>query len=280
MATTLLDWLAGKYPTAKRETLRQMFREGRVIVNGVRPANLRIQVGAEDQVAIANPTAPPPQRRRLPFSIIYEDEDLLVVNKPPGLLTSTVATEKRPTLLAAVRAYVLSREPRARVGLIHRLDRDASGLLIFSKNNPAYQSLKSQFFHHTVIREYLAVTNGIPDPREGRIESRLLERADGTVYSTRESHRGERAITHFQVIETSKMRALVRIRLETGRKHQIRVHLAQRKTPIIGDTMYGAPGTDRLRLAAVKLAITHPRTGKSVCWEIDLPSGFWMPTRA
>src|ERR1051325_11794745 len=114
--------------------------------------------------------------------IIYEDGDILVVNKPAGLLTSTVPREKRPTLLKMVREYVAQREPRARVGLIHRLDRDASGLLIFSKNDAAYRSLKTQFFHHEVERVYAVVVRGVPDPRAGRIESDLVERPDGTVH--------------------------------------------------------------------------------------------------
>ena len=212
----------------------------------------------------------------MPFRIMFEDDDVLVVDKPAGLLTSTVPRERRPTLLAAVRGYVMAQAPRARVGLIHRLDRDASGLLVFSKDDLAYQSLKSQFFHHTVERVYLAVTQGVPNPRQGRIESRLQERADGTVYSTRAASKGERAVTHYEVIESAGKRALVRVRLETGRKHQIRVHLAQRGTPIVGDAMYGKSDddADRLMLAAVKLEFAHPRSGESMCFEVNPPKGF------
>jgi 23S rRNA pseudouridine1911/1915/1917 synthase len=216
------------------------------------------------------------------FAIVYEDDHVLVVDKPAGLLTSTVPGERRPTLLAAVREYVASNQPTprgARIGLIHRLDRDASGLLVFSKNDVAYQSLKSQLFHRTIDREYLAVTQGIPNPREGRVESRLEERADGTVYSTRTPGKGERAITHYAVVEQLEdgKRSLVRVRLETGRKHQIRVHLAQRGAPIVGDPLYGSGGGDdspRLMLAAVRLGFTHPQTGKHVSFELPPPAGF------
>ena len=187
MPQTLLDWLLHRYPTAKRETLKRMFQAGRVTVNGAKPRNLKVELAPTDRVEVSDQSArkrgPAPAPARLPFRIVHEDADVLVVDKPAGMLTSTVPRERRPTLLAAVRAYVLAREPRARVGLIHRLDRDASGLLVFSKNDAAYQSLKSQFFHHTVERVYLAVTEGVPNPREGRIASRLEERADGTVYS-------------------------------------------------------------------------------------------------
>ena len=306
MADTLLDWLLRRYPTAKRETLRRMIAAGRVTVNGAKPRTLKVEVGAADRVEVSDRPAAPPHaglaakrtgssaqhagrasagRVGLPFRTVHEDADLLVVDKPAGLLTSTVPGERRPTLLAAVRAYVASREPRARVGLIHRLDRDAAGLLVFSKSDLAYQSLKTQFFHHTVERVYLAVTAGVPNPRAGRIESRLEERADGTVYTTRVHAKGQRAVTHYEVVEHDgrRRRALVRVRLETGRKHQIRVHLAERGTPIVGDPLY-ARGTGKrgdtepaggLRLIAARLAIVHPRTGESAAWEIEPPAGFW-----
>jgi 23S rRNA pseudouridine1911/1915/1917 synthase len=280
MPDTLLDWLLQRYPTAKRETLRRMLSDGRVRVNGATPRSIKVELGPTDRVEVSD-NAPrrsrtAPAKARLPFRVVYEDDDVLVVDKPAGLLTSTVPRERRPTLLAAVRAYVMARQPRARVGLIHRLDRDASGLLVFSKNDAAYQSLKSQFFRHSVERVYLAVTDGVPNPRQGRINSRLEERADGTVYSTRDPRKGERAVTHYEVVEVAGKRALVRVRLETGRKHQIRVHLAQRGTPIVGDQMYGeGESAARLLLAAVRLRIDHPRTGESVSWEVELPAGFF-----
>ena len=117
--------------------------------------------------------------------IIHEDADVLVVDKPAGLLTSTVPRERRPTLLKMVREYIERTDPRARVGLIHRLDRDASGLLIFSKNHQAYESLKRQFFKHTVDRIYLAVVHGKLNPPAGMIESRLVELPNGSVRASR-----------------------------------------------------------------------------------------------
>jgi 23S rRNA pseudouridine1911/1915/1917 synthase len=291
MADTLLEWLVRRFPTAKRETLRQMVRDGRVTLNGVVPRGVKVEVGADDRVEVTDRRPDRAEhsrsatraRRALAFTVVYEDADLLVVDKPAGLLTSTVPGERRPTLLAAVQEYVGAQKPvdrRTRVGLIHRLDRDASGLLVFSKNDAAYHSLKSQLFHRTVEREYLAVTEGVPTPREGRIESRLDERADGTVYSTRTHAAGERAITQYAVIESldGGRRSLVRVRLETGRKHQIRVHLAQRGAPIAGDPVYGAGDDEqdapRLMLAAVKLGFTHPRTGEPASFELPPPAGF------
>jgi RluA family pseudouridine synthase len=174
-----------------------------------------------------------------------------------------------------------------RVGLIHRLDRDASGLLVFSKTHEAYVSLKRQFFEHSVERVYTAVAEGVPTPRAGRVESRLVERADGTVYSTRQPGKGERAVTDYEVVEERNRRSLIRVSLHTGRKHQIRVHLSQRGSPIVGDTMYARlegpptrkgpsrPATpERLMLAATRLSLTHPRTGARMTFERPAPGSF------
>ena len=303
---TLLDWLAARYPTAKRQTLRRMLQDRRVKVNGRTAVRATQALGAEDVVAVADrgerPRTVDPRRvaaaaTRGGPDIVYEDADLLVVDKPPGLLTSTGPREKRPTLLAAVRAYVEGSDARAgrsaRVGLIHRLDRDASGLLVFSRTHEAYLSLKRQLLEHTVDRVYTAVVEGVPTPRSGRVESRLVERADGTVYSTKRPGEGERAVTEYEVLQERNRRSLVRVTLFTGRKHQIRVHLGDRGAPIVGDIMYGggkrpagrpagrpaAGGKgegkgERLMLAATKLAFTHPRTGRRLTFERPAPPAF------
>jgi RluA family pseudouridine synthase len=276
---TLLDRLAKDFPTAKRQTLRRMISAGRVRVNGVHATRATQPIGRDDKVEVSDHPARPTshagaelQRRpgAPPLKIIFEDDDLLVVDKPPGLLTSTVAKEKRPTALALVRNYVAATNPRARVGLIHRLDRDAAGLLVFSKSHAAYDSLKTQFFKHTVDRVYEATVHGKPNPPAGMIESYLLERADGSVHSTDRHAKGQRAITHYETIETKAKKSRLRVRLQTGRKHQIRVHLSERGCPIVGDRAYGLAQDDapRLMLAAVELAFDHPRTRKRMGFKL------------
>ncbi len=203
-----------------------------------------------------------------PLRIIFEDDDLLVVEKRAGLLTSTVPREKRPTALAILRNYT-------HVGLIHRLDRDASGLLVFSKSDQAHRSLKRQFFLHTVQRTYLAVTDGVPTPAAGRVESRLVERPDGTMHTTDREGAGELAVTEYQTISRQDGKAVVRATLHTGRKHQIRVHLSQRGAPIIGDSVYNPTRpAARLMLAAVVLGFVHPGTGHPVLYELEAPKYF------
>jgi 23S rRNA pseudouridine1911/1915/1917 synthase len=278
--TPLLDRLASDFPTAKRQTLRRMIAAGRVRVNGVRATRATQPISGDDTIEVSSqpkkraPHAGAERQRRPgcpPLKIIFEDADVLVVDKPAGLLTSTVPREKRPTALALVREYVAATDPKARVGLIHRLDRDAAGLLVFSKSHIAYDSLKTQFFKHTVDRVYEATVHGKPNPPSGTIDSYLLERADGSVHSTDRHAKGQRAITHYEVLETKTKRSRVRVRLQTGRKHQIRVHLSERGCPIVGDTVYGRDDDDSpsLMLAAVELAFEHPRTGKRVSFNVS-----------
>ena len=275
----LLDRLSHDHPTAKRQTLRRMIAAGRVRVNGVPASRATQRVTPGDRVEILDQRAPASRREATgttliaPLQIVFEDDDVLIVDKPPGLLTSTGPREKRQTALALVRRYVAATSPRSRIGLIHRLDRDASGLLVFSKSGAAYASLKTQFFKHTVDRVYRAIVHGTPTPPSGMIDSRLVERADGSVHSTDRHAAGQRAVTRYQTLESAKGRSLLLVRLETGRKHQIRAHLSERGVPIVGDRMYGRDdGASRLMLCAVELAFDHPRTGRRMTFTLDVLS--------
>jgi 23S rRNA pseudouridine1911/1915/1917 synthase len=279
MRESLLQWLIRKFPNAKRQTLRRMVQGRRVLVGGEPARDIQQLLAADSVVEVLSSRGSARRTKSGSLQIVYEDADMLVLNKPPGLLTSTVPRERRPTLLAKVQAYLAEAEPRARVGLIHRLDRDASGLLIFSKNDRAYRSLKSQFFEHTVDREYAVVVHGTPEPAKDHISSRLVERADGIVYSTRQRGRGELAVTDYEVIQTRGARSLLRVMLQTGKKHQIRVHLSERGNPVVGDVLYGKEKqkAGRLLLLARRLAIAHPRTGKTMTFELPLPEEFKQP---
>jgi RluA family pseudouridine synthase len=269
-APTLQAHLRALFPTAKNQTLKQMVEEGRVSVNRIRAKKLSQPLAAGDDVRVnQRPSRPkqPSKASLAPLKLVHEDEDVLVIDKPAGLLTSTGPREKRPTALAIVREYVQATSPKARLGLIHRLDRDAGGLLVFSKSDLAYQSLKTQFFKHTVERVYQAVVRGTPNPKKGRIDSRLVERADGTMRSTDEHAQGERAITDYEVVEQRKGEATLRVTLHTGRKHQIRLQLSERGWPIVGDVVYGEGEPGGLQLRAIRLVFDHPRTGRRVTFE-------------
>lgn len=289
----LLDWLIQKYPTAKRTTLKRWAEDGRVRVNGQVIKKLKKELNESDAVTvIEGGDAPAPPRpgagredaKRAAWAaplkhalrVVYEDGDVLVADKPHGLLTSTVPQEPRPTLLAQVREHVAAHDPAARVGLIHRLDKDAAGLLVFSKNHAAYESLKRQFFDHTVDRVYTAVVKGSPAHKRHHIKSRLVETNDGRVHSTKHEGKGQVASTEYQVLLEGNGRALLRVVLHTGRKHQIRVHLSELGHPIVNDVEYNPASRGRRRkgalmLVATSLAFEHPRTRQRVTFEIPIP---------
>ena len=269
----LIDYLSCKFPGAKRQTLKRMVEAGRVTINDRVASKLRQPLEAGDKVHVRD-TRPQEPPAPLPASlrIIYEDDDLLVVDKPAGLLTSTAVSERRPTLIALVRQYLAACDHQARAGVVHRLDRDAAGLLVFSKNHAAYRHLKQQFFRHDVQRIYLAVVEGRPATPQGRINSFLVEITDGSVHSTRLRGKGQHAVTEYEVIGQGNGRSLLRVRLLTGRKHQIRVHLSEAQTPIVGDRVYGSGQSGQnLLLVATRLELVHPRSGNKMVFELPPP---------
>ncbi len=271
----LLDLLTARFPESTRTTLRAMIADKRVLVDGTPARTLKQEVESDVSIEVL-PRVAARKRRvgELPYRVVHEDADMLVIDKPAGVITSSGEGDKRATIIDVLTDYYAAVDPRINVGLIHRLDKDASGLLVFSKNSNAYESLKAQFADKSAKRFYHAIVSGTPSPKKGTIESKLVELADGTVKSTRHRDYGEEARTHFAVVETHKEHALVRVELDTGRKHQIRVHLAERGHPIEGDVIYhpGARAAPRLMLAAVELVLTHPRTGTVMTFSAPIPA--------
>lgn len=254
-------------PGRSRSDLRKLLADERVLLNGQSVKIARMPVAPDDVVTIATP-----QRADAvpPFPIVYVDDDLLVIDKPPGLITSSTPTERRPTALAIARAWAAAERPRAKVGLVHRLDADAAGLLAFSLNNAAHAVLKRQFADHSAGRTYEAFVRPPVTPPAGTIRSRLVEHADGTVHRTRSAAHGQEAVTHYETVATESGLVKLRVALETGRKHQIRSHLSGRGWPIVGDQLYGGEPAARLMLTAVRLELVHPRTRQPVSF--DLPT--------
>jgi len=201
---------------------------------------------------------------------------VIVVEKPAGLLTIATDREKRHTVYAFLFEHVKSKQPAEKLFVVHRLDREASGLLVFAKSPAAKQHLQKQFKEHLARRTYVAVTEGRVAWNSRTIQSYLAENAIHRCYSTSNRARGKWAVTHVTVLHRSPHRTLVEVRLETGRKHQIRVHLAEQEHPIVGDRTYGSRTNPigRLALHAAKLAFRHPLAGKLMEFHSPSPTAF------
>jgi 23S rRNA pseudouridine1911/1915/1917 synthase len=186
----------------------------------------------------------------------------MVVDKPPGLLTMATEKERRKTAYALLFDHVKGKKPTEKIFIVHRLDREASGLLVFAKKESAKWHLQEQFKNHRANRSYVAVVEGRVRRDAYTIRSLLAENAVHRAYTTKDPKRGKLAVTHIRVLKRSSRKTLVEVRLESGRKHQIRAHLAEQGHPIVGDKPYGSRTNPLCRLAlhAQNLKFKHPRT--------------------
>jgi 23S rRNA pseudouridine1911/1915/1917 synthase len=242
-----------------------------VLVDGIaRPKSHRLEGGEEvvvDQAQVAPAPLPAPDVR-----IAYEDEHLLVVEKPAGVVVHPAAGHASGTLVQALAGRAAGGDPE-RPGIVHRLDRNTSGLLVVARTEEAYEGLRRLVKERAVEREYVALVRGRPRSRAGRIEAPIgRDRRDPTRRSL-DSDSPKGAVTHFEVVELLPAHALLRVHLETGRTHQIRVHLAAIGLPVSGDPVYGAPepGLERQFLHAARLAFVHPVTGDAVDVRSPIP---------
>ena len=219
-----------------------------------------------------------PSKKHQPkgLEIIYEDRDLLVVNKSNGLLTVGTDREKDKTAFALLNNYVRKGNSRSknRVYIVHRLDRDTSGVLVFTKNDKARRYLQDNW--SSFDKQYIAVVYGKLREKEGLITSYLLENKAHRMYSVNDSNKGQLSKTGYKVIKESKTFSLLEINLLTGRKNQIRVHLSEKGNPVAGDNMYGKKdkGIKRLALHAASISITHPFSKKKMIFETEAPVYF------
>lgn len=272
-AQTLLDALAVLYPDSTKTTLRQLLQSGRVRVNGEVEKNARRDLDPGEIVEVGQKSAQP----ALPpgLTILHEDEDVIVVIKAHGLLTVATERERETTAQAYLNAY-LKDKGGERIHVVHRIDRETSGALVFAKNFAAREALKEKFAAHDVERVYIAVIEGEMDPPKGTIRSHLRERRDLRMESVEAHPDAKLAVTHYRTIESNGTYSMLEIRLETGRKNQIRTHLAEAGHPVVGDRMYGSTVNPlgRLGLHAKVLGFDHPRTGQRLVFTVPVPKAF------
>jgi 23S rRNA pseudouridine1911/1915/1917 synthase len=257
-----------------RAAAQRLIDDGRVAVDG-EPRPKRHRLAGGERVVVEQPeTAPELEAPPAPFRVAWEDDDVLVIDKPAGVVVHPARGHRSGTLAQALAGIATGGEDPLRAGIVHRLDRDTSGLLVVARSEPAYAELKRMLAAREITREYLALVEGRPEARRGTIDAPIgRDRRVRTRIST-DTDEPREAITHFETERALPGSTLLRVRLETGRTHQIRAHLLAIGTPVAGDPEYGRPGLFGLRrqfLHAERLAFRHPVTGEPVDVGSPLP---------
>ncbi|HLB03894.1 MAG TPA: RluA family pseudouridine synthase [Gaiellaceae bacterium] len=258
-----------------RSAAERLLAEGKVLVDGAaRPKSHRLEGGERVEVELGpRPAGLAPEPIEL--RIAWEDEHLLVVDKPAGLVVHPAAGHATGTLVHGLLAHAIAGGAEAeRPGIVHRLDRDTSGLLVVARSEEAHRRLQRLIRRRELVREYLALVRGRPRSRAGRIEAPIGRDVRDPTRMSLDARVPRDAVTHFEVVELLRAHALLRVRLETGRTHQIRVHLAAIGLPVAGDPVYGVPGDlglERQFLHAARVAFEHPLTGERLDVSSPLP---------
>jgi 23S rRNA pseudouridine1911/1915/1917 synthase len=270
--TRLDAFLAG--PLGSRARAQRLIAAGAVLVDG-EPAPKRHLVTAGQLVTVDEPEeAPAADLPDAPYAVPYADEHLLVIDKPAGVVVHPARGHRAGTLAQALAGIAAGGEDAARAGIVHRLDRDTSGLLVVAHSEEAHRALRAALQARAITREYLVLVEGRPPARTGTIDAPLgRDRRVRTRMST-DTDVPREAVTHFEIERALPRTTLLRVRLETGRTHQIRAHLQAIGHPVVGDPEYGTPGRlglERQFLHATRLAFAHPVTGEPVDVSSPLP---------
>ena len=268
--SVLLPFLNTKLKDWTRTKIKQRLKTGCVVVNGqpIKQHDYELKIGDDVEVRA---TVKNMHRGAFHLEILYSDSDIIVINKPAGLLSVGSADKNKQHALAILRKQLRSSKNSIRLWPVHRLDRDTSGVLMFATSREIREAISEGW--SGAKKTYLAIVDGKPNPSQGKIDQPLrmdLERYQMIVGQHPDS---KKAITHFNTLRTVKGRALLEVQLETGRQHQIRVHMAWLGHPVIGDIRYGSKGP-RMGLHALQLSITQPKTGKRLTFEAPAPNQF------
>ena len=271
---TLLPFLLAHVKGKSRNNVKSLLSRRLVAVDGVPLSRFDTPLLPGQQVAILSSSAP--RADALPFPILYEDEHLIVVNKPAKLLSVATDREKTRTAYHMVTDYVKARRVDDRIFVLHRLDRDTSGVLMFARDAETKELFQSRWNEIVTRRGYLAVVEGVPKPAQDTIRSWLVETDTHLSFSGAPGKGAREAVTSYQIVKAGNGYALLDISIETGRKNQIRVHMKEKGCPVAGDKQYGARTNPigRLCLHANELSFTHPVTGEPVTFKAKMPRDF------
>ena len=277
------QFLAAALPQLTRSAAQKLLEEGAVTLNG-RPVKKNYKTAPEDELVVVLPDPAPvdilPQD--IPLDVVYEDEDVIAVNKPVGLVVHPAAGHPDGTLVNALLYHcgnsLSGINGALRPGIVHRIDRDTSGLIIAAKNDTAHLALAAQLQDHSLYREYEAVCVGNLKQDQGTVNAPIARHPTDRKKMAVNFLQGREAVTHWTVLERFSGYTHIQCRLETGRTHQIRVHMAHTGHPLLGDVVYGSkkpwPGLAGQCLHARRLSFLHPRTGERLTLECPLPPWF------
>lgn len=277
-------YLAQQMPDQSRSFLQKLIREEQITVNG-RPVKANYRLQPEDQVLVIvpDPQLPDILPENIPLDILYEDSDVLVINKPKGMVVHPAAGHYTNTVVNAVMYHCQGNlsgiNGVMRPGIVHRIDRDTTGAIVICKNDQAHQSLAQQLKEHSITRSYRAIVWNNLKEDEGTVDRPIGRHPVDRKKMAVNEKNGKTAVTHYRVLERFGRFTYIECRLETGRTHQIRVHMASIGHPLLGDEVYGPLGKQPFRLQgqclhAMTLGFRHPSTGEYVELEAPLPEYF------
>ena len=270
----LLPFLFSKFPSLSRNSVKSILSGHFVAVNGAPVSQFNLKLSKDDVVIVSKQRITKKNRQDLP--IIFENEEFIVINKPSGLLTIPSDNEKGRTAYRMVNDYVQQKDKHNRVFVVHRLDEDTSGVLMFAKNPKIKDLLQKNWGEIVLERGYYAVVEGKMEKPEATLVNYLKENSLNLMYVSNDKVNGKKCITQYKVLKSNKQYSLLDVNIDTGRKNQIRVQLGHIGHHVIGDDKYGEPSDplQRLGLHAYKLKLVHPVTKKIMEFTAEMPSEF------
>ncbi len=270
----LLPFLLEKYPSLSRNAVKSLLSNHQVAVDGAPVSQFNLKLSKEDTVIVSKNRIAKKERKNLP--IIFENKELIVINKPSGLLSIASDNEKGRTAYRMVSDYLQQKDKHSRIYVVHRLDEDTSGVLVFAKNPQIKDALQKNWNEIVKSRRYYAVVEGVLEKKEDCLVNYLKENSLNLMYVTNDKKHGKKCITNYKVIRSNKLYSLLDINIESGRKNQIRVQLGNINHYVIGDDKYGEPTNpiNRLALHAYELSFVHPLTNKLMVFKTEIPQEF------
>ncbi|MFA7100515.1 MAG: RluA family pseudouridine synthase [Bacilli bacterium] len=275
-AGPLLEFLIATIPHQSRNNIKHLLSNKKILVDGVSISQFDYPLHMKQVVRISK-TPIIQESMKGSLKIIYEDDDFIAINKPAGLLSIASDREDRNTAYRMVSDYARQLDKKSHIYTVHRLDKETSGVLIFSKSLKFKDMLQEDWNKNVTLREYIAIVVGEMKPSSGTIHTWLKQNNAQLMYSTTNKKLGQEAITEYKVLKTNRDYSLVEVKLHTGRKNQIRVHFSEKGNPVIGDDKYGEKVPNplkRLGLHASKLEFIHPFTKKKILIKTSIPLSF------